>query len=223
MEITYLGHSSFKFKGKTATVVCDPYDKYVGFVMPKVSADIVTVSHDHKDHNTLLRVSGTSRRPEPFVIRAPGEYEVSQVGVFGWGSYHDQEEGSARGKNTIYTIHMDMLNIVHLGDLGHMLSDEMIENLGAVDILCVPVGGTYTLDAATAARVTKRLKPAIVLPMHYKLEQHDVEAFGSLVGIELFLKEMDAEKKDSLPLLKVTEQDLPEETEVVVLEPQLSA
>ena len=102
MDITYLGHAAFKLKGKEATVVTDPFDKkMVGFAMPQSSADIVTISHEHDDHNACQQVSGTARRPEPYVIRAPGEYEVSGVGVFGWRSFHDQQEGAERGTNTI--------------------------------------------------------------------------------------------------------------------------
>jgi L-ascorbate metabolism protein UlaG (beta-lactamase superfamily) len=217
MEITYLGHSSFKLKGKTATLVTDPYEKSVGFLMPKVSADIITVSHDHADHNAVHRVAGTTRRPEPYVINAPGEYEISQVGVFGWRSHHDGEEGNVRGRNTIYTIHMDMMNIVHLGDLGHSLSDELIENLGLVDVLCIPVGGVYTIDAKEAVKVIATLKPSIVIPMHYKLANHSQDVYGGLAEVSQFLKEMEVDMVEPINSLKVTDADLPEETEVKIL------
>ena len=125
MEITYLGHSAFKIKGKSATIVTDPYDKGVGFTMPKVSADIVTLSHKHEDHSAANKVSGTARRDEPYVIEAPGEYEVNGIGVFGWGSFHDDKKGEERGKNTIYTYMVDGIRLGHLGDLGHEIDDDL--------------------------------------------------------------------------------------------------
>jgi L-ascorbate metabolism protein UlaG (beta-lactamase superfamily) len=217
MEITYLGHSSFRLKGKTATVVTDPFGKSTGLTMPKMSADIITVSHDDDDHNATWRVSGTTRRPEPYIIQAPGEYEISQVGVFGWKSYRDSQEGVQRGRNTIYTIHMDMLNIVHLGSLGHALSDELIENLGAVDILCVPVGGGEVIDEKVAVQITERLKPALVIPMHFKTPHHDQERFASLSRVDAFLKAMEVDVEEPVSTIKVVDIDLPEETVVKVM------
>lgn len=217
MEITYLGHACFRLKGKNAVVVTDPYDKSVGFLMPKMSADIITISHDHEDHNAFSRISGTTRRPQPYVIRAPGEYEVSGVGVFGWGTFHDGEQGTLRGKNTIYTIHMDNLTLAHLGDLGEPLSDQYVDYLGRVDILFTPVGGYYSLSARDAEKVIARLKPSIVIPMHYKTPEHNQETFGMMDGVQTFLKEMEVEMPVPKHTLKITDLDLPEETEVVVL------
>lgn len=217
MEITYLGHSAFKLRGKQATVVTDPYGKSVGFLMPKVSADLVTVSHGHEDHNAYDRVGGTTRREKPYVITAPGEYEVSSVGVFGWGSYHDRVLGKERGANTVYTIHMDNLTLAHMGDIGELPSDELYERLGLVDILFVPVGGVYTIGPEEAAKVVARLKPALVIPMHYRTADHNQETFGKMETVEAFLKAMDMEVTEMPTELKITELDLPEETEVVVL------
>jgi len=218
MDISYLGHSSFKLKGKNAAVITDPYDKSsTGFSMPSSSADIVTISHDHKDHNAASSISGTARRPQPYIINAPGEYEVSGVGVFGWRTYHDDKKGEERGKNTLYSIHMDGFRIVHLGDLGHMLSEEEAENIGEVDILMVPVGGHYTIDAATAVKIITMLQPSIVIPMHYKTASHNPEIFAEISELDSFIKEMGLEGIEAQDKLKITETDLPEEVEVVVL------
>lgn len=164
MEITSLGHSSFRLKGKTATVVTDPYDPaMVGLAFPKhVAADIVTVSHDHGDHNAVGNLEG-----RPFVVRGPGEYEIKGVGIVGIGVYHDTENGAQRGSNTIYRIELDGLSFVHLGDLGHSLSADQVDTLDGVDILFVPVGGYYTIDAPTAAALVNKISPSIVIPMHY--------------------------------------------------------
>ena len=217
MHITYLGHSAFKLRGKLATVVTDPYGKSIGWTMKKQSADIVTISHQHEDHNAADRIEGTSRRPDPYVISAPGEYEISEVGVFGWSSYHDAKDGEDRGRNTIYNIHMEGVRIAHLGDLGHILSDELVENVGEVDVLLVPVGGIYTVDAEQAGDVVNQLQPSIVIPMHYKTDNHDQKVFGKMDGVEVFLKEMGIEGIEARDKISVSENDLPEITEVVVL------
>jgi L-ascorbate metabolism protein UlaG (beta-lactamase superfamily) len=217
MQIQYLGHSSFKLRGGVATVVTDPYSKGVGWTFNKTAADIVTVSHDHDDHNAIDRVEGTSRRKEPYVVTAPGEYEISEVGIFGWGSFHDDKEGEERGKNTIYNIHVDNVRVAHLGDLGHTLSDELVEYIGAVDVLLVPVGGVYTINAEQAVDLVNQLQPAIVIPMHYKTERHNPKIFSDLDGVDLFVKEMGGEGIEMQEKLTVTTNDLPEETTIVIL------
>jgi L-ascorbate metabolism protein UlaG (beta-lactamase superfamily) len=216
MDITYLGHSSFKLKGKDATVVIDPYGKSVGFSMPSVSADIVTVSHEHADHNEIKAVSGTSRRPEPYVIRAPGEYEVNGVGVFGWGSFHDNAQGAERGKNTIFSIIVDGVRVVHLGDLGAVIDDDLIEGLGTVDVLLTPVGGHFSMGPKEAAIVMEKLSPSLVIPMHYKTPEH-AAAYGELLGVDEFLKSMGVADLQPIEKLKVTEESLPEEPQIILL------
>ena len=121
MEITYIGHSCFKIKGKTLTVVIDPYDPKIGYKLPKLSADVVLVTHDHFDHNNSAAVSDSR-----LVIDTPGEYEVGGVFIYGRGVYHDDKQGAERGKNTMYLISIDGIDILHVGDLGHELSKEDI-------------------------------------------------------------------------------------------------
>lgn len=218
MDITYLGHSSFKLRGKNATVVTDPYESKVGFAMPSVSADLVTVSHDHFDHNAISFVSGTSRRDKPYVVTAPGEYEVGGVGVFGWATYHDNKQGEERGKNTVYSIHIDGVRVVHLGDLGHTLDDTVIEGLGTVDVLLVPVGGVYTIDAEEAKKVIEQLEPAYVIPMHYRTDKHN-DSFAKVAPLQDFLTLMGKESLVPQERLRLMGgMDGMEETEIVVLQ-----
>jgi L-ascorbate metabolism protein UlaG (beta-lactamase superfamily) len=214
MDISFLGHSSFKLRGKEATVVTDPYDPYVGFKMPKVSADIVTVSHQHQDHNNVAAVSGTTRRKEPFVINAPGEYEVMGVSVFGYASFHDKVKGAKRGKNTIFVIHIDDVVIAHLGDLGHVLPQKLADEINGVDVLLVPVGGVFTIGPKGADKVISQLEPSVVVPMHYKTKDL---AFKELAPVEKFLGQVGVEEARREKKLSLTKSSLPEEREVVVL------
>lgn len=191
----------------------DPYDSDIGFKMPKVEADIVTVSHEHKDHSFIKAVKG-----EPFVISEPGEYEIKGVEILGFSSFHDENGGKKRGENTIFCFKVDDFSIVHLGDLGHKLTPEQIENLNEVDILLIPVGGVYTIDAATAREAINQLEPKIVIPMHFRTKKHDEKLFKELDGVDVFLKEMGEEKLPPQRKLKIkSRSELPEERKVVVL------
>lgn len=214
MDIYPLGHSSFRIKGKVATVVTDPFSPtMVGLKFPKVeAADMVTVSHDHEDHNNTALVGGT-----PFIVTGPGEYEVAGVTVLGYPTFHDDKKGEERGRNTIYKMTVDGIRIVHLGDLGHKLPEEIVDKLGDVDILFVPVGGHYTIDAAGAAEVVSQIEPLVVIPMHYKREGMAKE-FNEVEGVEKFLKLMGAEGVERINKYSVSRDRLPENTTVVVLE-----
>lgn len=218
MEITYLGHASFKLKGKTATVVIDPFDaSIVGISFPKVAAEVVISSHNHPDHAAVERVSGTTTRPHPMVINAPGEYEVQGVSIFGYKTFHDNKEGVERGKNMISVVHMDEVVAAHLGDLGHTLNDKILEEVGEVDVLFVPVGGFYTIGPEQALEVIEQLEPSLVIPMHFRAPGMG-SSFDKLATIEEFLKLAGAENARRETKLTVTQQSLPEDREVVVLE-----
>lgn len=217
MEISYLGHSCFKIKGKQGTVVCDPFDSSIGFDMSNVSADIVTISHDHYDHNAVKNVKATARRDKPFVIDQPGEYEVGGISVFSVSTFHDASKGSERGKNTAYIIYMDQIRICHLGDLGHELSDKQKADIGSIHVLLVPVGGVFTIDAETAVKTINALDPAYVIPMHYKTDEHTGEQFADMKPVQEFLNEYGV-TKTPVKSLDVDFSRIPEETEVVVLE-----
>ena len=217
MEITYLGHSAFKLKGKNGTVVTDPYDEQVGLSFPNVSADIITVSHDHGDHNAVGRAKGTARRVEPFVIAFPGEYEVGGISVFGVKTFHDDKKGEERGLNNVFTILIDDVRICHLGDLGHDLTASLVEEIGQVDVLLCPVGGHFTIDAKHAMSVIQQIEPSYIIPMHYKTENHNEEMFSNVQPLEAFLKEYGVHPVPQAKLV-VEKLKLPEETELVVLD-----
>ena len=213
VEIQYLGHSAFRIKGKSCVVVTDPYGAQAGKLPAGVTANIVTVSHDHFDHNEVKSVAGS-----PFVVNGPGEYEVGGVSIVGIPTWHDDQEGAQRGENTAYVIEMDGLRLVHLGDLGHKLAQDQLEQMGAIDVVMIPVGGVYTLDAKEAAGVVKQVDPWVVIPMHYQQAGLDAGSFGQLSGGDVFLKEMGKSEVQPVPKLVVSADRLPGELQVVVLE-----
>ncbi len=162
MKIKYLGHSCFMLTESTGTtVVTDPFNN-IGLKMPKVEADVVTVSHSHFDHNNVKAVASAK------VVDEEGKFEVAGVKIKGFKSYHDDEQGDKRGENIIFKIRMDGIDICHLGDLGEECSSELIEKLLPVNVLLIPVGGTYTINAEQAKEYVDRIMPEIVIPMHYK-------------------------------------------------------
>ncbi|MEP7166614.1 MAG: MBL fold metallo-hydrolase [Candidatus Woesebacteria bacterium] len=216
MEITYLGHSSFRLKGKQGIVVTDPYDKSVGFSYPSTTADIVTVSHGHADHSNSGAVKPTPTREKPFLIHAAGEYEISGISVFGYPAFHDDDSGKERGRNIVYTIIIDGVTIAHLGDLGHTLSDSFIEKLGTVDVLLCPVGGKFTIDSKAAVDIIQEIEPSYVIPMHYKTEAHDPKGFGELQTLADFEKEFGV-TVEPVKSLTVVAGSMPEQTTLVAL------
>jgi L-ascorbate metabolism protein UlaG (beta-lactamase superfamily) len=191
------------------TVITDPFDKETGLKLPNYEADIVTVSHDHHDHNNVSALRGN-----PFVINCAGEYDVKNVLIEGIDSYHDANNGSDRGANLIFRFEIDDISVVHLGDLGQVLDSTQLEKLAGTDILLIPVGGKYTLDAQKAVEVISQIEPRIVIPMHYKTPDLKIE----IEGVDKFIKEIGLtpsyEEK-----LKVSKKDLPQEDmELVILQ-----
>ena len=183
MIITPLGHSSFLLKESTGTtVITDPYSSDIGITFPSVSADVVTVSHPHYDHNNVKAIKGN-----PLIVDQPGMYEVKGVNIFGLNTFHDEENGKKRGSNIVFNIRMDGVNICHLGDVGHGPSPLMIEAIGPVDVLLIPVGGTYTIDAEVAKEYVDRLMPNVIIPMHYKTDDVDID----LDSVDAFLDYFD--------------------------------
>lgn len=212
MQITWHGHSAFRLQGKAASdivsVVTDPYkNEATGLKMPRLEADIVTISHNHDDHNNLDAIKG-----EPFIIRSAGEYEAKGVYVDGISSYHDIDKGAKRGENIIYRFEIEDISITHLGDLGTELDDKQLERLEGTDILLIPVGGVYTIDAQKAVSVINQIEPRIVIPMHYKLPGLKFE----LDAIDKFLKAI-AIKPSYEEKLKIAKKDLPQEDMAVVV------
>lgn len=215
MDIYWGGQALFRLKGKNVTVLIDPYESdFTGLKLPKdLSADVVLSTHDHQDHNNVSSVVSPSGGT-PAVFKDPGEYEVGGVVITGISSFHDLEQGNKRGKNTIFHLMFDSLDIVHLGDLGQSkLTEEQITQIGSTDILLIPVGSIFTIDGKTASDIVSQLEPRIIIPMHYYIDGLKFQ----LDGVEKFLKEMGAEGVVPQPKLSVTYEKLPEEPQVVVL------
>lgn len=179
MKIKWLLHSCFLMTSQEGThVLTDPYDTRTGLTMPEVSADIVTTSHGHGDHNFVKAVSGSFT-----LLDKPGSFKVKDIVINGFSTFHDNEGGTKRGNNIVFMFEIDGVRICHCGDLGHLPSAELVEKLGRVDVLMLPVGSVYTINAAEAAETVRLVKPSIAIPMHFKLPSL---AFG-LDGVDKFL------------------------------------
>ncbi len=212
MEITFLGQSAFKIKGKTTSIITDPYEgSMLGMKFTKTDADIVLFSHHHDDHDKVENVTNVKK-----VIDGPGEYEVAGVSVIGIQTYHDDKKGAERGKNTIYVIEVEGLRLLHLGDLGHKLEDDQVKEIGNIDILMIPVGGTFTIDAKMAVEVVKQIGASIVIPMHYKLEGVESEVMNKLAPVDDFIKESGL-RIEKLPKLIVKKDAINNEEEYAVI------
>ena len=214
MELVWLGHSCFRLRGKDPSgkdvvVLTDPYDRSVGYLLGRPTAHIVTISHHHPDHDNVAGVGGN-----PIVLDGPGEYEVAGVYVHGLKTYHDSENGRWRGKNTVYTMEINEVNVCHLGDLGHVLTPGQIEELGPVDVLLVPVGGGGSLTAAGAAETISLLEPKLAIPMHYRTEVVKLD----LDPLDKFIKEMGLRDLAPQAKLTITKSSLPQETQVMLLD-----
>jgi L-ascorbate metabolism protein UlaG (beta-lactamase superfamily) len=208
LDITWLGHSCFRIKGKEAVVVTDPCHPSLGYPLGKLRADIVTVSHFHPGHSYVEAVEGEFKE-----IKGPGEYELKGVFITGIATFHDNSQGSERGKNNVYLLEVDGVTLCHLGDLGHSLSSDLEEQIGDVGVLFVPVGGINTIDSSKAGDIVRSLSPKIVIPMHYKTPAlaRDLET------VDKFLKKMGIKEVPSQPKLSVNRSTLPPTTQVVIL------
>lgn len=209
MEIIWLGHSCFRLRGREGAVVTDPLPRKSGTAASRLTAEVVTVSHQHPGHNQVSAVSG-----QPRVISGPGEYEVAGITIVGIGTYHDAERGKKRGKNTAYVVELDDVVVCHLGDLGHVPTGEQLSQMRNVDVLLVPVGGDVTIDAAQAVEVISLIEPKIVIPMHYRVGEVD----QTLDSIDRFLREMGMAGAEAQPRATITKSTLPDSAQVLVLE-----
>lgn len=212
MDITWYGHSCFRIteRGKIA-VVTDPFAETIGLAAPKLKADVVTISHDVPGHNALDMI-----RTQPYVLRGPGEYEIGGVFITGIALHTVNE--TAEQLNVAYLYDYDNLTVLHLGDLAHVPDQSVIEELGQVNVLLVPVGGGNGLKAAQAAEVVALIEPDFIVPMHYELPGLSI----ALEPVDRFLKAMGVSKVQEAEVLKISASELPEQPQVIVLTPASS-
>ena len=215
MKITYRGHATFVLESGPTVMLIDPFDEKVGYPMDRVPADFVLVSHEHGDHNNVALAEG-----RPRIIRGLTEGKwrsvketVDGVRISSVLTYHDDSKGTQRGLNTVFIVDAEGLRVVHLGDLGHPLDDEAAKAIGRPDVLMVPIGGHFTIDAAQAHAAVARLRPGIVIPMHYKTE---VNAGWPIGTIDAFLTAARSTKRVGRTVT-VEKATVPRETEVWVM------
>lgn len=209
MKLKWLGHSCFMLTANNGIkVLMDPFSEGWGYKAPSVEADIVTVSHQHQDHNNTRAVKG------PFtLIDKPGSYDKNGVDIIGIATAHDSAGGAQRGKNIVFKVTMDGVNVCHCGDLGHLLTPEQIRHIGKVDVLLIPVGGFFTIDANTSAKVVGQLSPAATIPMHYKT----INVKLPIQGVEPFIKAMGGAKKLDVQEIELTPESMEKYAGVIVL------
>ncbi|AEE92559.1 Zn-dependent hydrolase [Tepidanaerobacter acetatoxydans Re1] len=209
MKIRWFGHSCFLLESKDGTkIVTDPFDGSVGYKIPMVEADIVTVSHDHYDHNYVEGIQG-----DPEVVKSTGECAISGISIKGIPAFHDEAKGAKRGPNIIYTFEIDGIRVCHVGDLGHLLSKTQIEEIGDVDVIMIPVGGTFTLDADGAAALIEQLSPKITIPMHFRTPAVSMP----IDPVDKFVEKMgDVEHLDS-NTIEINPETLDNQNRIVVL------
>jgi len=204
ITIEYFGHSSFGISdSKGMQIVTDPYDPMLGYTFPSLSTKVLTVSHDHFDHNNLAALQGY----EQLITASTGSFTNGNINIKGIPSWHDTEQGAQRGANTIYTYEINKIKVCHLGDLGHELSEEQINSIGNVDVLMIPVGGFFTINSEEAIKVINSLNPKVVIPMHYTTEASRPLFGDYLTSVDDFTSKIqtegwDIEKASNLTLTK---------------------
>ena len=210
MKIRWIGHASFQIEtSKGLRIRTDPYDASMGLPLSNLPADVVTVSHEHFDHNAVSTIPG-----KPIVLRGAVTQTVKDAAFKTIATFHDEAKGAKRGSNNIFLITADGLTLAHLGDLGHVLSKDQLCQLGHVDILCIPVGGTYTLDAKAATEVAAATNAKIAIPMHFKTPPISLP----IATVDAFLAgKLNVRRLDEL---EVTADTLPPDAEIVVLSPR---
>lgn len=217
MNIVWHGQSFFEIvtkdrENKELKIVIDPFDESIGLKVPKTEAQILLITHQHSDHSNKKAISGN-----PFLIEEPGEYEINGVYIKGITAFHDDVEGKKRGDIVVYLIEAEDIKICHLGDFGQKeLTSEQLEQIGDIDILMVPIGSVYTVDAKGASKIISQIEPKLVIPMHYQIPKLKLK----LNSLEQFLKEMGSSAIEPQKKLKIKSFNLPKEKmEIAVFEP----
>ena len=215
MKVKWLGHACFLITSKSGLkIITDPYAVGGGIDYSPISeaADVVAVTHDHGDHNNVSAVHG-----KPEVVKGSRTKTVQGIQFKGVPTFHDASQGTERGSNTVFCFTIDGLHLCHLGDLGHVLSPGQVTEIGAVDILFVPVGGFFTIDAAAASQVCDQLRPRIAIPMHFKTPK----CAYPIASVEDFPKGKKPVRKVAGSEVEFDPKDLPTGTEIVLLQPAL--
>jgi len=215
MKVKWLGHACFLLTSDSGVrILTDPYTPGafgLGYGPPAETADIVTVSHEHADHNNTAAVKG-----KPEVVRGAGVHKVKGVEIKGVSTSHDEASGSQRGPNVVFCFTLDGVRVCHLGDLGHDLAPGLLAEIGPVDVLMIPVGGTFTIDANAASRVADRIAPKVVIPMHFQNER--CRDFP-VAAVDDFRKKRQRVRMVDGSEVEIKKENLPAETETVVLKP----
>ncbi len=216
MLIRYMGHSAFLIKNKEdIRIITDPYSptRGVNYKPIKEAAEIVTISHEHWDHNAVDYVKGN-----PSVIKKVDKREVRGIKIRGVSTFHDASEGKERGKNIIFIFEIEGMRLCHLGDLGHVLNNEQISQIGDIDICLIPVGGTFTIGPEEAKKVLEAINPKIVIPMHFKTPSLDFP----IAKVDDFLKGIDNVVRVNSSDYEIEKDKLPTQREIIVLNPAMS-
>lgn len=208
LQIRWHGHACFEITNNR-TIVTDPHDgRSIGIPTPNVAADIILVSHDHYDHNSVKSVQKEGSK----IVTDERKRTIDDVHIMGFESFHDTEQGAKRGKNIIFKFEIDDITFCHLGDLGHPLDEKTIQQIADVDILFIPIGGTYTIDSDEAWKIVSEIKPKIVVPMHYKIEGLSLP----ITGVEPFLEKPDYKVIKVGNEIDIEKEDFPTEPEIWV-------
>jgi len=209
VKIRWYGHACFLLESQEGIkIVTDPFDGSVGYKVPKIEADIVTVSHDHCDHNYVEGI-----QCDPKVIKSSGVYEQCGIRIKGLPAFHDEVKGAKRGPVVLFTYDIDDLRVCHLGDLGHLLSKGQLEEIGKIDILMIPVGGTFTLDAEGAQAVIDQIEPKLIIPMHYRTPAVSMP----IDPVDIFLEKIGQGESLDSNTIEITKETLGEGQRIIVL------
>jgi len=218
MKVKWYGHAAFLITtDQGIKIITDPYEPGAfggGIAYGPIpdQADIVLVSHDHADHNYVQGIKG-----KPQVVKGTGSHKVKNLEFKGIAAYHDGRKGSERGQNTIFCFSVDGVNVCHLGDLGHVLSDAETKQIGPVDLLLMPVGGVYTIDPAQATQTAQKLSPKFLIPMHYKTPHCGFP----LAQVEDFTSGKAGVKTVKGSEVEIKKEKIPQAPEIIVLQPAL--
>lgn len=216
MQIKWFGQSAFLLNSESGTqILIDPYDRFIRYKMPTpIETDIVAVTHNHGDHNKIHVAAGNY-----MLVNEPKEYHHGGVSIMGFKTYHDKVNGKMRGKNIVFRFSMDDLTICHCGDLGHILTEDQIKDIGKVDILMIPVGGKATLNGVDATKVMQQLRPTVTIPMHYRTKALSIPGVLLFDKVDRFIKAA-GQRTTDVKILDINTANLSQYSGVVTMQYQ---